>query len=103
MPTRDNAEVAVLLEFTVGNATQDQFNALDDRVGETMMRAGGPPPGLMVHVVYPADDGFVVAEVWSTEVEGRAYVDDVLAPLVRTLGLEPSELRVRAVWSFARP
>ena len=47
---RDNALVAVLLEFTVGAATHDQFNEMDDRVGETMLRAGGPPPGLMAHV-----------------------------------------------------
>ena len=100
---RDNAEVAVLLEFTVGAATHDQFNELDDRVGETMMRAGAPPPGLMAHVVYPVGDGFVVADVWSTEAEGQAYVSDVLTPLAKTLGLEPSEARVRPVWSFARP
>lgn len=100
---RHNAEVAILLEFTVGVATHHQFNELDDRVGETMMRAAGPPPGLMAHVVYPAGDGFVVAEVWSTEVEGLAYVSDVLAPLASNLGLQPSEARVRPVWSFARP
>ena len=100
---RDNALVAVLLEFTVGAATHDQFNEMDDRVGETMLRAGGPPPGLMAHVAYPAGDGFVVAEVWSTEVEGQTYVSDVLTPLAKTLGLEPSEARVRPVWSFARP
>ena len=100
---RDNPEVAVLLELTVGAATHDQFNELDDRVGETMTRAGGPPPGLMAHVVYPADDGFVVAEVWGNEAVGQAYVNDVLTPLAKTLGLEPSEARVRPVWSFARP
>lgn len=91
--------MAVFLEFTVGPATHDQFNELDDRIGETMMKAGGPPPGLMAHVV----DGFVVAEVWSTEVECQAYVSDVLTPLAKTLGLEPSEARALAVWSFARP
>ena len=100
---RDNAEVAVLLEFAVGAGTHDQFNMLDDRVGETMMRAGGPPPGLMAHVAYPVGDGFVVADVWSTEAEGQAYVSDVLTPLAKTLGLEPTVTRVLAVWSFARP
>jgi hypothetical protein len=95
--------MAVLLEFTVVTATRDQFNELDDRVGEAMMNAGGPPPGLMAHVVYPEGAGFVVAEVWSTELEGRAYVSDVLTQIATTLGLQPSGVRVDPVWSFARP
>jgi hypothetical protein len=58
---------------------------------------------LMGPVAYPAGDGSVVAEVWSKEAEGQAYVSDVLTPLAKTLGLEPTEARVRPVWSFARP
>ena len=95
--------MAVLLELSIGVATRDQFRELDDRVGEAMMRAGGPPPGLLSHVVYPADDGFVVADVWRSESEGRAYVADVLVPLAEHLGLALSEPQVRPVWSFARP
>jgi hypothetical protein len=95
--------MAVLLELSIEAATQDQFNELDDRVGEAMKQAGGPPAGLLSHVVYPAGDGFVVADVWRSEAEGRAYVADVLAPLAGQLGLTPNEPRALAVWSFARP
>jgi len=45
--------MATLLSIRVGPATQDQFNDLDARVGQAMMQAGGPPDGLMSHVVYP--------------------------------------------------
>lgn len=100
---RDDVRMAVLLEFNVGVATQDQFNELDDRVGEAMMQAGGPPPGLLSHVVYPAGDGFIVAEVWRTEPEGRSYVTEVLRPIAEQLGLAPSDAHARPVWSFARP
>jgi len=100
---RDDVHMAVLLELSIEVATQDQFNALDDRVGEAMMQAGGPPAGLLAHVVYPAGDGFVVADVWRSEHEGRAYVAEVLIPLAQHAGLTPSEPRARAVWSFARP
>ena len=59
---------------------------------------------MVSHVVYPADDGFVVAEVWRTETEGRAYVDDVLRLLMAETGLTATEATtVRPVWSFARP
>jgi hypothetical protein len=95
--------MAVLLQFSVTSATRDQLDELDARVGQSMSEAGGPPPGLMSHVVYPEGDGFVVADVWRTESEGLPYVDDVLRPLLAELHLNASETTVRPVWSFARP
>ena len=95
--------MAVVLQLSVFPATQDQFNVLDARVGEAMMSAGGPPAGLMSHVVYPVDEGFVVSGVWRTEAEGRNYVDGVLRPLVAEVGLTPMETECLPAWSFARP
>ena len=95
--------MAVLLQLAVTRATQDQFDQLDAMVGEAMMQAGGPPPGLMSHVVYPEGDGFVVAEVWRMESDGLPYLDGVLRPLLTAVGLAGEETTVRPVWSFARP
>ena len=67
-----------------------------------MTQAGGPPAGLMSHVVYPHGEGFVVADVWRTRAEGQPYVDEVLRPLLVELGLTapeghgPSRLVLRA-------
>lgn len=95
--------MAVVLTLCVAPATQEQFNVLDDRVGQAMMAAGGPPAGLMSHVVYPWDDGFLVAQVWRTGAEGRDYADDVLRPLAAEVGLTPQEAEILPAWSFARP
>ena len=95
--------MAVLVQLTVTPATQQQFHELDAAVGQSMAEAGGPPDGLMSHVVYPEGDGFVVAEVWRTESAGQHYVDDVLRPLVGGVSLTATDTRVRPVWSFARP
>jgi len=95
--------MAVLLHLSVTSATRDQFNELDTRVGQAMSAGGGPPPGLMSHMVYPEGDGFVVAEVWQTESPGQLYVADVLRPLLAELHLTASETTVLPVWSFARP
>jgi hypothetical protein len=95
--------MAVLLHVTVTPATQEQFDQLDARVGQTMSQAGGPPAGLMSHVVYPHGEGFVVAEVWRTQAEGEPYVNEVLRPLVIDLGLTVTKSTVLPVWSFARP
>lgn len=96
--------MAALLQFTVTPATQDQFNELDDKLEKSMMQGGGgPPPGLMSHVVYPDRDGFVVADVWRSESDGQAFVNEVLQPLLAALGMTASEVTVLPVWSFARP
>ena len=95
--------MAVLLQLPVAPATQEQFNELDAMVGQSMMEAGGPPDGLMSHAVYPEGEGFIVAQVWRSEADGRPYVDDVLRPMVTGLGLNAHETIVRPVWSFARP
>ena len=95
--------MAVLIQLSVGPATQDQFDELDAAVDEAMSQAGGPPQGLMAHIVYPEGDGFVVAGVWRTQDEGRAYVEGPLRSLVNGLGLSPLGTVVRPVWSFARP
>jgi hypothetical protein len=100
---QQDAYMAVLVQLTVTPATQPQFHELDAAVEQSMTGAGGPPDGLMSHVVYPEGDGFVVAEVWRTESAGRDFVDDVLRPLVGGVSLTATDTQVRPVWSFARP
>ena len=86
--------MAVLVQLTVTPATQQQFNELDAAVGQSMTDAGGPPYGLMSHIVYPEGDGFVVPEVWRTESVGQHNVDDVLRPLVGELSLTTKDTHV---------
>src|SRR3954452_9005155 len=95
--------MAVLVQLTVSPGTHEQFDQLDVRVGPVMMQGGGPPAGLMSHVVYPLGEVFVIAEVWRTQVEGQSYVDEVLGPLLAELGLTVAESAALPVWSFARP
>jgi hypothetical protein len=94
--------MAVLLQCSVSPATHEQFDELDVRVGQSMS-VGGPPAGLMSHVVYADGDGFMLAQVWRTDAEGQAYLDGALRPLMTELGLAPQDTTIRPVWSFARP
>lgn len=95
--------MAVVLRLTVSPATRDQYNLLDDRVGQDLTEAGGPPAGLMSHVVHPEGDGFVAVGVWRSEAEARDYVDGRLRGLMAEVDLAPVEVDVVPVWSFARP
>ena len=95
--------MAVLLHLSVEPATQDVHDDLDARMSEYLMQAGGPPPGLMSHVVYPAGEGFVVADVWRTEAEGRSFFDEVFRPMLTDSELRFSGPTAHPVWGFARP
>jgi hypothetical protein len=95
--------MAVLIHLTVTPATREQFDQLDMRVGGSMAQAGGPPAGLMSHVVHPDGEGFVVAQVWRTQAETQSYLDESLRPLLTELGLTVVEEAFLPVWSFARP
>lgn len=95
--------MAVLLRLTVTPVTHEQFDQLDVRVGQSMEQAGGPPAGLMSHVVHPQGEGFVAADVWRTRADVQQYVEEVLRPLLIELGLTAAESTVRPVWCFARP
>ena len=95
--------MAFVFRLSVSPASQAQFNVLDDRVGQAMMSAGGPPAGLMSHVVDPEDEGFVVSQVWRSEAEGRTYVDGELRQLMADVALTPGNTDVVSAWSFARP
>ncbi len=95
--------MAVFFRISVGPSSQDQFNQLDARVGQAMMAAGGPPDGLMSHVVYPEGEGFVIAQVWRNETAARAHVDEVLVGQLTEEGLTLQSTQTQPVWSFAKP
>jgi hypothetical protein len=95
--------MARLLLLRVSPRSRDAFDALDALVGQSMASAGGPPAGLMSHVVYQEGDALVVADVWRTEEEAFIYIDKVLRPLIAEAGLTAHEMSVHEVWSFARP
>ena len=95
--------MAALIQMMLNDATQDDFYALDALVSRSMMEAGGPPAGLMSHMAYPSGDGVKIADVWSTEAQGTAYVEEVLRPLIDEAGLTVGATETAPVWSFARP
>jgi hypothetical protein len=101
--SRSGPAMAIYLLLSVGTATHHQHDDLDARMGQYLEEAGGPPTGLMSHVTYPDGHGFVVAEVWRTEAEGRSFVDNVLRPVLTESGFSCGVPTTRPVWGFARP
>ena len=93
----------IVYESRVANAPKADLDLLDVAVSGAIEELGGPPDGLMVHVVRPEGDGFVIIEVWRDEDTMRRFNDAVLVPRLAEQGLVITGEQTSAVWSFARP
>lgn len=95
--------MAVVVQLSVTAASRADAAALEDAMEAVMVAEGGPPAGLMVHVAWPRDEGFVLCQVWRTEAEARESFEQSVLPELARLGLQHGELTVCPVWSLARP
>ena len=95
--------MAVVARIVIDSAEQDDHDRLGGAVETRLQNLGGPPDGLMVHLGYPADRGFVIVEAWRTEELFRSYQEQVLGPALREAGLAAGEPETGPAWSIARP
>lgn len=95
--------MAVVVDILFPRGTRQQADELDDRAGAALAQLGGPPDGLMLHLVRPDGDGFRMIEVWRTEPEMRSVYAEMVLPLLAELGLAHEVPSVEPVWGLARP
>jgi hypothetical protein len=95
--------MAIVARTLVEPADQAAHDRLEQEVGAGIARLGGPPEGLMVHLGYPSDRGFLIVEVWRSEDAFNSFMSDVMEPAIAAAGLAAGVTEVRPVWSLARP
>jgi hypothetical protein len=95
--------MAVIVRMVIESASQEDHDRLGAAVETRLLDLGGPPDGLMVHLGWPVDDGFVIAEAWRTQELFDEYRRELLAPALREAGLVASQLDISPAWSIARP
>jgi hypothetical protein len=95
--------MAVIVRIVIDSASQDDHDRLGGAVEARLHDQGGPPDGLMVHLGWPVDDGFVITEAWRTEELFRRYREHVLEPALSEAGLFAGEPEIGPAWSIARP
>lgn len=95
--------MAVVVQLPVTPASRADAAALEDAMESVMVDQGGPPAGLMVHVARPEGDGFLLLQVWRTELEARTSFEESVLPELTRLGLPHGEVTTWPVWSLARP
>jgi hypothetical protein len=101
--TRYGRAMAVIVRMIIESASQEDHDRLGAAVEARLHDRGGPPDGLMVHLGWPVDDGFVIAEAWRTPELFDGYRRELLAPALREAGLVASQPDISPAWSIARP
>jgi hypothetical protein len=95
--------MAIVARLRVEPAGQDDHDRLQQAVESRLQQAGGPPDGLMAHLGHPDGNGFVIVEAWRSERLFRTYLEQLLLPALREVGLEYHEPEISPAWSIARP
>jgi hypothetical protein len=95
--------MAVIVRMVIDSVSQDDHDRLGQAVEARLQEQGGPPDGLMVHLGWPMDTGFVITEAWRTEERFRGYQERLLGPALVEAGLVAGEPEISLAWSIARP
>jgi hypothetical protein len=95
--------MAVIVRIVIDSGSQHDHDRLGSAVETRLQDQGGPPDGLMVHLGWPVDGGFVITEAWRTEELFRKYQEDLLEPALAEAGLVATEPELSPAWSIARP
>lgn len=96
--------MAVLVEFDVLDATEDQMVAVETRTQERGEALGRPPyAGCMFLAATPRGTGFHFVSAWRTESAFRDALEEMIEPDMAAEGVTLSELRVSPVMSMAIP
>ena len=79
--------VVVILEFPGG--TQEHYDAL----GRELTRSD-PPPGALVHLAGPMEDGWRVIEAWESQAQAERFYREELQQAFEKAGIQPVEPKV---------
>ncbi len=96
--------MAVLVEFEVPEASQEQMMSLE-RLTQVRGEALGRPPftGCMFIAVTPRGEGFHFVSVWRTEDAFRTVMESMLGVDLAEVGARASDALVSPVLSMAIP
>lgn len=95
--------MAVIAQLFVHARDQRDHDRLEEAVSARLEAQGGPPDGLMAHLGYPRDGGFVIVDAWRDEAAFRGFFDAVLVDALAESGLVADEPELAQAWSIARP
>lgn len=95
--------MAVGLRITFSDGTQQQYDAVNERMGIEAQ----PPEGLIFHVAGPLEGGWVIADVWESRAHFDRFSEDRLGPALAALGDQgpagPPDIQEFEVYNYLKP
>jgi hypothetical protein len=93
--------MAVAVDITYTRSGMDTYHKASKQMG--FAEGEHPGPGILFHWVEATDSGFIVHDVWESEEQFNAFVEEHLVPMSVALGTEEPEVQIRAVEGYRRP
>ena len=93
--------MAIAVDITYSRSGMDTYHKASKHLG--FADGEHPGPGILFHWVEAIDGGFVVHDVWESEEQFNAFVDEQLVPMAAALGTEEPEVRITEVQGYRRP
>jgi hypothetical protein len=93
--------MAIAVDITYTRSGMDTYHKASKQMGFT--DGEHPGAGILFHWVEATDDGFIVHDVWESEDQFNAFVEEHLLPMSEALGTEEPQVEVRAVEAYRRP
>ena len=91
----------IAVDITYSRSGMDTYHKASKHMG--FADGEHPGPGILFHWVEAIDGGFVVHDVWESEEQFNAFVDEQLVPMAAALGTEEPEVRITEVQGYRRP
>ena len=92
--------MAIAVDITYSRSGIDTYHKASKHMG--FNDGEHPGPGILFHWVEAIEGGFVVHDVWESEEQFNAFVEEQLVPMAAALGTEEPEVRITEVQTAAR-
>jgi hypothetical protein len=77
--------VSIVVRYPATGLTREQY----DEVSRRMEEAGNwPPEALEMHVLFGSEGDLRVSEIWDSEEQWRAFINERLMPVVQEVGVQ---------------
>jgi hypothetical protein len=93
--------MAVAVDMTYTRSGIDTYHKASKHMG--FAEGEHPGAGILFHWVEATAGGFVVHDVWESEEQFNAFLDEYLDPMSAALGTEEPDIAIRPVDSYRRP
>ena len=93
--------MAIAVDMTYSRSSIDTYHKASKHMG--FADGEHPGEGILFHWVEATDGGFVVHDVWESEEQFEAFVDEYLGPMSTALGTEEPEIQITAIHGYRRP